>query len=114
MDAMAIQWGEVPFENLGPFEGWSGPGGSGLFVVMVQPHPETNPGEYRALFFGETDNLSSSEFFRHHPKFRCCVSEAGKVEGLFFASSPLEGSTQDQRKMVQRLLADQFRPICNW
>lgn len=114
MSALTIAWGDAVFENLDRFEGWLGPGGAGVYVVMSQPKPDTAPGEYKALYFGEADSLSDSEFFRTHPKFRCCVSEAGKVESMHFAIIPLPESTQDQRKNIQRLLAEQFRPICNW
>jgi hypothetical protein len=114
MSALNIQWGEVPFENLGPFNGWTGPGGPGVFVVMVQPNKETAPTDYRALFFGEAENLADSEFFRSHPKFRCCVSEAERADNLFFAALPMPDASPVQRKQVQRLLIDEFHPVCNW
>ena len=114
MSELTIQFGEVPFENLGPFNGWSGPGGSGIFVVLVQPNRKEAPNDYKALYFGEAENLSGSEFFRTHPKFRCCVSEAERAENLYFAISPLEGSNVDQRKQIQRLLANEFRTACNY
>ncbi len=114
MSALTIHWGEVEFENLGPFSGWLGAGGAGLFAVMVQPNAKTNPGDFRVVYFGEHDNLIDSEFFRSHPKFRCCVSEAGNADGLHFAIFPLPDSTAEQRKHIAKLLAEQFRPICNW
>jgi hypothetical protein len=114
MSALTIQFGEVPFENLGPFNNWDGPGGAGMYVVLVQPNREKAPTDYRALFFGEADNLSSTEFFRIHPKFRCCVSEAERADNLFFAISPLEGSTADQRKQIVQMLANEFRTACNY
>ena len=114
MSALTIQFGEVPFENLGPFNGWEGPGGAGMYVVLVQPNREKAPNDYRALFFGEAENLNSTEFFRNHPKFRCCVSEAERADNLYFALSPLEGSTADQRKLIVQMLANEFRTACNY
>lgn len=114
MSALTIQFGEVPFENLGPFNGWMGPGGAGMYVLLVQPNKEKSPNDYRALFFGESDNLISSEFFRNHPKFRCCVSEAERADNLFFAISPLEGSTPEQRKQIVQLLVNDVRTACNY
>lgn len=114
MSALTIQWGEVVFENLGPFSGWLGPGGAGLFVIMVQPNARANPGNYRAVYFGEHEDLSDSEFFRSHAKFRCCVSEAESADSLWIAIFRLPDSTAEQRKHIAKLLAEQFRPICNW
>lgn len=113
MSDLTIQWGDTMFVNLAPMTDWAGPGGAGLFVVMVQPDPTNAPGDYRALFFGESENLASADFFRAHPKFRCCVSEAERVDLLWFAASPLEGSPIERKQKV-RVLADQFHPICNW
>jgi len=114
MSELNIQWGETLFQNLAPFSGWSGPGGPGLFVVMVQPDRQNAPANYKALFFGEADNIADSEFFRIHPKFRCCVSEAERADHLYFAAFPMPDSSPIQRKQLQKLLVDQFHPVCNW
>lgn len=114
MSALNIQWGDVLFENLGAFNYWTWTGGPGLFVVMVQPDKERAPNDYRALYFGESEDIKDSEFFRNHAKFRCCVSEAERADNLYFAAFPMPNSSPVQRKEVQRLLAEQFHPICNW
>jgi hypothetical protein len=113
-DLLTIQWGILTFENLGPFNGWTGPGGPGIYAVMVKPKPATAPNDYRILYFGEAEELSSSAFFNGHPKIRCCISEAGKTDLLFFAMLPMSGSDVNKRKQAVRELAEQFRPPCNW
>ena len=114
MSALNIQWGDVLFENLAAFNGWTWTGGPGLFVVMVQPDKDNAPTNYKALFFGEAEDIKDSEFFRNHPKFRCCVSEAERADNLFFAAFAMPDSSPIQRKQAQKALAEQFRPVCNW
>jgi hypothetical protein len=114
MSSLTIQWGNTVFENLAPLTGWAGEGGEGLFAVMVRPKPETAPNDYRILYIGEAEDLSSAEFFRSHPKYRCCVSEAEKVDLLYFAVRPAPNTSPVQRKQMVRELAEAVRPICNW
>jgi hypothetical protein len=114
MSALTIQWGDVVFENLAPFNDWVGTGGAGIFVLMIQPDKEKAPNDYKALYFGEAESLTDSEFFRNHPKFRCCVSEAGRAENLFFAAFAMPDTSPIQRKQVQMAFVNQFHPVCNW
>lgn len=114
MSALTIQWGDVVFEGLGPLSGWVGEGGPGIFAVMVRPKPDEAPNDHRILYFGEAENLTSGESFRQHPKYVCCVSEAGKADYLQFAFKPLPNTSPVQRKQAVRDLAAQFNAICNW
>jgi hypothetical protein len=114
MSDLTIQWANTVFENLAQFNGWAGPGGEGMFAVMVRPQPDLAPNDYRCLFIGEADDLSSSEFFRANPKFRCCISEAEKMDLLYFAARPMPNTSPVERKQAVRELAEAVRPICNW
>ncbi len=111
---MTIQWAGVDFLNLAPFPGWEFEGGPGIFAVAMQPDARNKPGDYRMLFVGESEDVSSAEFFRSHPRFVCCVSEAGKVDALYFAVVPMPNSDQAGRKRVVQLLAQELHPVCNW
>jgi hypothetical protein len=114
MSALTVEWGPVTLQNVAPFPGWMGPGGPGIFVVMTRPKPDTAPNEFKAVYFGEAANLEQAEFFRSHPKFRCCVSEAETADKLYFAIFLMPETTEEQRKNVARALANEFHPICNW
>ncbi|HRK21805.1 MAG TPA: hypothetical protein PLX06_08355 [Fimbriimonadaceae bacterium] len=114
MTDLTIEWGGHVFVGLGPIDGWEGPSGAGLYVVLFQPKPDEAPGQFKALYFGEAEELSGAEFFRAHPKYRCCVSEAEKADRLFFAACVMPETTPMDRKQTQRALAEQYRPMCNW
>lgn len=114
MTELTIEWGGHVFVGLGPLDNWEGPAGPGLYVVLFPPNPDTAPGQFKALYFGEAEELSSAEFFRAHPKYRCCVSEAEKADRLHFAACVMPESTPMDRKQTQRALAEQYRPMCNW
>jgi len=93
----------------GPFMAplWSPPKSAGLYAVMA---PGWRLLTFRALEFDHTQDLSSKDLLKQHPKYREWVQIVGTEWNLYIATHELSFSTEAQRAAVVRELTRGYRP----
>jgi len=93
----------------GPFMAplWSPPKCAGLYAVMA---PGWRLLTFRALEFGQAENLAAPELLKHHPKYREWLTIVGTQWNLYIAIHELSFSTEAQRVAGVRELAREYRP----
>jgi hypothetical protein len=83
----------------------------GLYVVLVYD-PRCTPRPFRALYFGESDNINGRACGTHENHSSWCA-EAGTSTPLYRALCPLPGLTKSQRQQVESLLIANYATPCN-
>ena len=93
----------------GPFMAplWSAPKGAGLYAVMA---PGWRLLTFRALDFGQAEDLSARDLIKGHPKYREWLTIVGTEWNLYVATHDLACSTEAQRAATLRELAREYRP----
>ena len=93
----------------GPFMAplWLPPQRAGIYAVLV---PGWRLLTFRALEFGEAEDLSSKDLLRRHPKYREWLSIVGSEWSLYVAKHEMALSTSAERGRVLRELARGYRP----
>ena len=93
----------------GPFMAplWSPPRRAGIYAVLA---PGWRLLTFRALEFGEAEDLSSKDLLRRHPKYREWLSIVGSEWSLYVATHEMALSTPAERGMVLHELARGYRP----
>jgi hypothetical protein len=86
---------------------WSPLRGAGVYAVMM---PGWRLLTFRALEFGEAEDLSSKDLLRRHPKYREWLSIAGTEWNLYVATHEMALSSPAGRAAVLRELARGYRP----
>ena len=92
----------------GPFMAplWSPLRGAGVYAVMT---PGWRLLTFRALAFGEAEDLASQGLLRRHPKYREWLSIVGTEWNLYVATHPMALSTPGERGAVLRELSRGYR-----
>lgn len=112
-ETLVITFGGLTFEGITKFGNFSPPGGPCLYVILFKPKPETNPLDFKVLYFGDHEHLDSQEFYANHPKLRCWISEGGRLDALYVGTYAMPESNSVDRKQKLMDLLDVFRPVCN-
>lgn len=85
-------------------------GQAGLYVILV-PDSTCSPRPYRALYFGESDNINGRACGTHENWSAWC-RHAG-TSALYRALCPLPGFTKIQRQLAESLLITKYGTPCN-
>lgn len=109
---MTIKWGEISFEGPYPATSWIPPRKAAVYAIMIKPDPKNKPQTYRILYFGESGNLSERGFWKSHHKYECFIKEAGSESNLYIGFHAMPGSTEDQRREIEKKLNDQYNSNC--
>lgn len=93
----------------GPFMAplWLPPRRAGIYAVLA---PGWRLLTFRALEFGEAEDLSAKDLLRRHPKYREWLSIVGSEWSLYVATHEMALSTPAERGTVLRELARGYRP----
>jgi hypothetical protein len=93
----------------GPFLAplWSPPRAAGLYAVMA---PGWRLLTFRALEFGQAQDLAEPRLLKQHFKYREWLTIVGTEWNLYIATHELSFSTEAQRAAVVRELAREYRP----
>ncbi len=93
----------------GPFMAplWSAPKGAGLYAVMA---PGWRLLTFRALEFGQAEDLAEPQLLKQHPKYREWLTIVGTEWNLYIATHELSFSTEAQRAAILRELTRAYRP----
>lgn len=107
---MTILWGTIKFEGPNSVLQWDPPRKAAVYVVMA---PGTKPDHYKAIYFGESENLSERGFYKSHQAYPCWIKQAGAETNLYIGVYPMPNSTMEQRRVVEQMLIKEYNPVCN-
>ena|SRR5271166_232807 len=83
----------------------------GVYVILTDDITST-PRPFRALYFGESENLWGRATATHE-NYPAWQRAAGTFGNLYRAFHLMSGSTQHQRQMVETALISGYNPPCN-
>jgi hypothetical protein len=92
---------------------WTTSETAGIFAILVQDATSRSK-PYRAIYFGESENLSEPGFFRSYHRYDCWVREAGNETDLYVSVFPTPGSTPELRQGIKDFLIKYYQPACNF
>ena len=84
----------------------------GIYVILVQD-PKAKSQSYKAIYFGESQNLSDSGFIKSHQSYPCWIREAESEGNLYIATFPMPDSALDLRQSIVAFLVKYYHPVCN-
>lgn len=85
---------------------------AGIYVVLIQD-PKAKSQSYKAIYFGESENLSDSSFIKSHQSFERWVREAESADNLFIATFAMPESPSELRQGIVAFLVKYYHPVCN-
>jgi hypothetical protein len=91
---------------------WATEERAGIYVILV-PDPKAKSQSHKAVFFGESDNLSDSSSIKSHQSFDCWVREAASVDNLYIATFGMPDSPSELRQGIVAFLVKYYHPACN-
>ena len=111
---MSIIFGKttkVEFDGPVLITNWNPPFKAAIYAIMIPSNKREN--YYRAIYFGESENLSERGFHKSHHAFSCWLREARTESNLFIGVHSMPNSTKEQRKKIEEKLISDYNPICN-
>ncbi len=91
---------------------WKTEDKDGIYVVLTKD-PQAKSQPYKALYFGESDNLSDSSFLKSHKGFDCWIQESGSEADLYIATFSMPDSVSELRQDIVTFLVKYYHPVCN-
>ncbi len=107
-----IYFANYQFSEPGTFLNWTTDETSGIFAILVKD-PKSKSKPYKAIYFGESENLSEHGFFKNHYRYDRWVREAGSAADLYISVFPLPDSSPVIRQSIQAFLIKYYHPVCN-
>lgn len=108
-----IYFANYQFSEPGAFLNWTTTDAVGIFAILVQD-PASRSRPYKAIYFGESENLTEHGFFKNHHRYDCWVREAGSAADLYISVFSLSDSTPEIRQGIQSFLIKYYHPVCNF
>ena len=91
---------------------WATSEKSGIFAILVQD-PTSRSKPYKAIYFGESEDMSERGFFKSHFRYDRWIREAGSEADLYISVFPMPDSTPDLRQGIETFLIKYYHPACN-
>ena len=112
--ANGIRFGDILFSEPEALSGSTRPVGliyrsPGLYVILAFD-ATYRPWPYRALYFGESENIRSRATTSHE-NYESWRREGGDL--LYLAFHEMPGSQQNKRQAIESGLITQYNPPCN-
>ena len=85
---------------------------NGIYTILTKD-PQTKSQPYKAVYFGESDNLSDTSFLKSNQRFECWIKEAGSEADLYIATFPMPDSAPELRQGIVAFLVKYYHPVCN-
>jgi hypothetical protein len=83
----------------------------GVYVILIED-PLCSPRPFRAVYFGEAENMRSRATAIHE-NFPAWRRQAGLIASLYRSFHGMPGSTQRERQLVESALITRYNPACN-
>ncbi|HUA01585.1 MAG TPA: hypothetical protein VMB02_14715 [Candidatus Aquilonibacter sp.] len=84
---------------------------AGIYAILI-PDPTCYPRRLRAIYFGESGNVSA-DLTPWHEKYPVWCEVAGGAINLYVAFLLMESSSPDERAAILSNLVAQYQPECN-
>jgi hypothetical protein len=107
-----IYFANYQFCEPGAFLNWTTTDTAGIFAILVQDSASRSR-PFKAIYFGESGNLSEHGFFKNHHRCDCWVREAGSEADLYISVFPMPDSTPELRQGIEGFLIKYYKPACN-
>ena len=108
-----IYFANYQFGEPKAFLNWTSSEKEGIFAILIK-NPESKSKPYKAIYFGESENLSEQGFFRSYHRYDCWIREAGNETDLYISVFPTPGSTPNLRQGIKTFLVKYYHPVCNF
>lgn len=110
---MAINFGGHIFSEPEPIIFWEPPNRAGIYAIMTFD-PMARPRPFRVIYFGESGNLSERGFLRSHHRYLCWLTQSGSENNLYISVYLMPNSAPQQRRIIESLLINEYKPSCNY
>lgn len=107
---MAINWGDLDFEEITPLDSWEAPKYGGIYAITFRPDYKNKPNTYRVIYFGETDKFEGRGIGNSHHKFKCWEDSSN---GNRLYISIHRDDNDDSRQSKEKKLIERYTPACN-
>jgi hypothetical protein len=107
-----IYFANYQFSEPESFRAWNTEEKAGIYVVLVR-YPGVKSQSYKAVYFGESDNLSDSSLLKSHPSLDCWIQEGLSIDNLYIATFSMPDSSPELRRGVVTFLIKYYHPACN-
>jgi hypothetical protein len=108
-----IYFANYQFSEPGVFLNWTTSEKEGIFAILVQ-NPTSKSRPYKAIYFGESGDLSERGFFRSYHRYDCWIREAGSEADLYISVFPMPNSTPELRRSIEAFLNKYYHPVCSF
>jgi hypothetical protein len=108
-----IYFANYQFGEPEAFLNWTTSEKEGIFAILIK-NPTSKSKPYKAIYFGESENLSEHGFFRSYHRYDCWIREAGNETDLYISVFPTPGSTPNLRQGIKTFLVKYYHPVCNF
>jgi hypothetical protein len=107
---MAINWGNLGFEEIVPLDAWNPPKYGGIYAITFRPDYKNKPSTYRVIYFGETDKFDGRGISDSHHKFSCWKEKAN--ENRLYVSIHRDDNDINRKNKEKKLIVE-YTPSCN-
>jgi hypothetical protein len=107
-----IYFGNYQFSDPECLLNWTTSEKSGIYAILVKDSTSrSNP--YKAIYFGESEDMSERGFFKSHYRYERWILEAGNEADLYISVFPMQNSTSELRQGIEAFLIKYYQPSCN-
>lgn len=107
---MAINWGDLSFEEIEPLSSWSPPRYGGIYAITYRPDYQNKPDTHKVVYFGETDAFNGRGIDDTHHKYPCWKQ---KTDNNRLYVSIHRDDNDASRKSKEKRLIERYTPSCN-
>ena len=107
-----IYFANYQFSEPERIDDWRTEERAGIYVILIKDHKAKSQ-SYKAIYFGESENLSDSSFVKSHHSYDCWSREAESESNLYIATFSMPDSALDLRQGIVAFLVKYYHPACN-
>jgi hypothetical protein len=107
-----IYFANYQFSNPECLLNWITSEKSGIYAILVQD-PTSRSKPYKAIYFGESEDMSERGFFKSHSRYDRWIREAGTEAELYISVFPMPDLTPELRQGIEAFLIKYYQPVCN-
>jgi hypothetical protein len=107
-----IYFGNYQFSEPVVINEWETDEKAGIYVILVQDSGAKSQ-SYKAIYFGESENLSDSSFLGSHRSYDRWIRESESEGNLYIATFAMPDSALELRQGIVAFLVKYYHPVCN-
>ena len=91
---------------------WKTEDKDGIYVILIK-ETTLKSQSYKAIYFGESGNLSDTSFIKSHHSYGHWIREAESEGNLYIATFSMPDSAPELRQGIVAFLVKYYHPACN-